>query len=477
MIRSRSVLCSKVFAGSSLIFAMIGISACTSTPGVQGLAVSSPSYAATAVAYSEPTMAPSRAMGAPQGEFMPVGDRVMAPSGFLDLCQRSPVDCAHSSAYSADRIRALAHAANVERYRVAFASLRRNAQVGADANMQSASVAPPADNAPATTTDSAHYLTWSGQSDQGTGPVSYVQPLQRNTVPRSAPGLLSLPGLVAPAANGYVSDFLDLSVNPNGWTELGAATPAPVLAGDVQPGAIAGDYINGARLSWNNKAESTSYAAVVPVSAESTRAPSIQYDIPSEPYDWAHVRVPPAQTETRPQPAVTDRGPSQDPADAGHEMSDYMRIDMDARVTNIVRSVNDEVNRIMRGASDQEIYHVADYWNAPPLVRGVRGDCEDFALEKRRLLIENGIPAAAISIAIVRTRRGEDHAVLIVSTWQGDYVLDNLQYDVRPWQKDDYTWISRQGPADDLSWVSLAPANTQGRSPWQARTLRVAYAQ
>ena len=488
MTRSRSVLCSKIFAGSSLILAMVGVSACTSTPGTQSLAVSSPTYAPVPVAYNatvrasemQPMRGVDTASDAPRGDIMPIGGVIPAPMGFLDLCQRSPSDCAHSSNFNPDRIRLLARAATSERYRLAFAALHQNAQNDPDSGMQSASVNPPANNdAPAATADGAHYLNWPTQSS---GPVSYVQPLQRPAAPQGVPGLLSLPGLVAPAANGYVSDFLDLSVNPSGWTQLGVAAPAPAaaapaLADDVQPGAIADGDTPGSMLRWSNKADSTAYAAVVPVSAESTHAPSIQYDIPTEPYDWAHVRVPaaPAAQPTEPQQAAV----ASDRTLAGLDGSapDYLRIDMNGRTAALVRQANDDVNRIMRGATDEQIYHVADYWNAPPLERGVRGDCEDFALEKRRLLIENGIPAAALSIAIVKTRNGEDHAVLIVSALQGDYVLDNLQFDVRQWRKTDYTWVSRQGPGDDLAWVSLAPANSRAHSPWQTRTMRVAYAQ
>lgn len=496
MTRSRSVLCSKIFAGSSLILAMIGVSACTSTPGAQSLAVSSLPYTPVPVAYNTPTreaeVEPARTAETGQGDLMPIGGVVPAPMGFLDLCQRSPSDCSHSSDFDPIRIRTLARAATAERYRLAFASLHQNAQVDPNSGVQSAAVSPPADgNAPAATDDGARYLNWPVQT---TGPVSYVQPLPHPFAPASIPGRLSLPGLVAPAANGYVSDFLDLSVSPGGWTQLGAAAPAPLsspvvtaplLAGDVQPGAIADGSDSGAMLNWNNKSGGATYLAVVPVSAIDTHAPSIQYDMPTEPYDWAHVHVPAGPAAPLPQlqariktvPDQAEVASDRALAGIGNRPSSYVRIDMNGRNAEIVRSVNDEVNRIMRGATDEEVYHVADYWNAPALVRGVRGDCEDFALEKRRLLIENGIPAAALSIAIVQTRRGEDHAVLIVSAAQGDFVLDNLQYDVRQWRKADYTWISRQGPGDDLAWVSLAPANTRARSPWQAHTLRVAYAQ
>ncbi len=450
-----------------------------------------PSYMAVRTAYNavatDATVAPTRMADSGQADFMPVGGATPAPAGFLDLCQRSPVDCQHSDTYNPDKIRALARTATIEHYRLAFAALHQNTQGDATADIQSASVSQPVGgNAPAATNDGAHYLSWPGQDAparaQSIAPLGYVQPLQLD----AAPGLHTLPGLVAPAANGYVSDFLDLSVSPGGWTQLGVAAPAPVstpvLTGDVQPGAISPESDSTPTLSWNNKNDDQ--ARVIAVSAESTRAPSIQYDIPNEPYDWAHVHVPaPAQPATDPsvQASVQASGEAsvraENARDGDGQRSDYLRIEMNARNANIIRQANDEVNRIMRGATDWEVYHVADYWNAPPLVRGVRGDCEDFALEKRRLLIENGIPSAALSIAVVKTRLGEDHAVLIVSTTQGDFVLDNLQYDVRSWRKAGYTWISRQGPGDDLGWVSLAPANGRNRSNWQAAPIRVAYSQ
>lgn len=476
MTRSRSVLCSKIFAGSSLIIAMIGVSACTSTPGVQSLAVSPPTYTPLRVAYNDTAHTTAATDAAPDiasetartgedrnhADLMPIGGPTPAPLGFLDLCQRSPADCQHAATFEPEKIRTLARAATAERYRLAFAAIRQKAQGDGDADMQSASVSPlPGDNAPAATTGAVQYPA----RDAGV-PLGYAQPLRQ-------PGLRPL---AAPATGGYVSDFLDLSIDSGAWTQLGAAAPAH-LAGDVQPGAVSGDGAPSTLLNWSHKSEATDYAAVVPVSAEAVRAPSIQYDIPDEPYDWAHVRLPaPAAPDER-QPMQAEVTAQADTLQADAVPADYQRITMDPNTARLLRAVNDQVNSIMRGATDEDVYHVADYWNAPPLVRGVRGDCEDFALEKRRLLIENGIPAAAISIAIVRTRLGEDHAVLIVSSWQGDYVLDNLQHDVRPWRKAGYTWVSRQGPGDDLGWVSLVPANGRARSPWQARTMRVAYAQ
>ncbi len=139
--------------------------------------------------------------------------------------------------------------------------------------------------------------------------------------------------------------------------------------------------------------------------------------------------------------------------------SAYTRIDLDMPTLAMVVALNDKVNHGISPATDQEVYHVADYWVAPGMGPGVRGDCEDYALEKRRLLIASGIPADALSIAIVRTPAGEVHAVLVLSAKQGDYILDNLHGEVKTWQVTGYAWISRQAPGDDLGWVSLAPAN------------------
>jgi predicted transglutaminase-like cysteine proteinase len=84
----------------------------------------------------------------------------------------------------------------------------------------------------------------------------------------------------------------------------------------------------------------------------------------------------------------------------------------------LLRRVNDAVNNSIRYRSER-----AERWN----VGGNAGDCEDFALTKRSRLIRAGIPAGALRLATARTSRGELHAVLIVKTDKGDYVLDNIR--------------------------------------------------
>jgi hypothetical protein len=81
-------------------------------------------------------------------------------------------------------------------------------------------------------------------------------------------------------------------------------------------------------------------------------------------------------------------------------------------------------------------------------------DCVGYVLAKRNALIRAGLPAQALSPAVVRTRGGVVHAVLIVTTSEGDQVLDNLSSYVDPWRRVDYEWIKRQVPTvDGLRWA------------------------
>ena len=118
----------------------------------------------------------------------------------------------------------------------------------------------------------------------------------------------------------------------------------------------------------------------------------------------------------------------------------------------ILRGVNSQINRAVRRSSDQDAFGQADVWQAATGPRPT-GDCEDFVLAKRRALIEAGVNPATLSIALVRTRRGEAHAVLLAATDDGEYVLDNLSPWVVRWDAAPYEWLERQAPGSNLTWV------------------------
>jgi len=120
-----------------------------------------------------------------------------------------------------------------------------------------------------------------------------------------------------------------------------------------------------------------------------------------------------------------------------------------------LQEVNQAVNLAIKPMDDERHYGRAEYWNIPT---DGYGDCEDYALTKRRDLIAAGFPAKALRIAVVLTWRNESHAILTVVTDHGDYVLDNLTSSIRSWDDADYQWIERQDPNKAWGWVSLDPS-------------------
>lgn len=109
-----------------------------------------------------------------------------------------------------------------------------------------------------------------------------------------------------------------------------------------------------------------------------------------------------------------------------------------------LKRVNASVNNAIRPRHDG----AADVWNASATNAG---DCEDYVLAKRRALIRAGIPASALRIAYVKTRRGAGHAILVVKTSRGDFVLDNLNRSVRPLSQAGYRIVSMSG-ANPMHW-------------------------
>jgi predicted transglutaminase-like cysteine proteinase len=113
--------------------------------------------------------------------------------------------------------------------------------------------------------------------------------------------------------------------------------------------------------------------------------------------------------------------------------------------------INNLINAAIVPVTDEDYYQVAEYWTYPDGY----GDCEDFALAKRKALIEAGWPASTLMIAVVRESSGSGHAVLMVRTDRGDLVLDNQNGRVLVWNETPYQYLKRQSQADSGKWVDL----------------------
>ncbi|HMK67249.1 MAG TPA: transglutaminase-like cysteine peptidase, partial [Stellaceae bacterium] len=83
------------------------------------------------------------------------------------------------------------------------------------------------------------------------------------------------------------------------------------------------------------------------------------------------------------------------------------------------------------------------------------GDCNTYALEKRRELIARGWPKTALLLASAVTETGEGHLVLIARTSRGDLVLDNRLSPVVDWTRLPYRWVSRQNEQRLTIWVGI----------------------
>lgn len=118
-----------------------------------------------------------------------------------------------------------------------------------------------------------------------------------------------------------------------------------------------------------------------------------------------------------------------------------------------LEKVNKWVNENIKPTCDLDHYGVLEKWAIPT---DGKGDCEDFALLKRRMLMQAGWPHEALLITLVDTEHGVSwHAVLMIKTDKGDFILSNEFPDVRLWWKLPYRYYKRQSQRDPNIWVLL----------------------
>lgn len=122
-----------------------------------------------------------------------------------------------------------------------------------------------------------------------------------------------------------------------------------------------------------------------------------------------------------------------------------------AKTMQLIATVDAQVNAAIQPETDLEIYGKDEVWAYPKTA----GDCEDYVLLKRKILMNKGISPANLLITVVRKRDGEGHAVLTVRTQHGDYILDNLTDDVLAWEDTDYRYLKRQSSEHTGRWVDI----------------------
>lgn len=114
--------------------------------------------------------------------------------------------------------------------------------------------------------------------------------------------------------------------------------------------------------------------------------------------------------------------------------------------------LNASVNGAITFMSDPDNLGVEELWSFPA---DCRGDCEDYALEKRRRLTEMGLPSAALTMAVVfHEVEFFPHAVLLAETTRGTWVLDSFHDELLCWDALPYRYARRERP--DGQWTRFA---------------------
>lgn len=128
------------------------------------------------------------------------------------------------------------------------------------------------------------------------------------------------------------------------------------------------------------------------------------------------------------------------------------RVTIDAQMLDVIKGVNSRVNSRVAPVSDLDQYGTVERW-ALPTARG--GDCEDYALLKKKELIAAGVAPEQLLIATVLDRNRQSHAVLIVRTSKQDLVLDNTTGRILAWQQTGYSYLRLQNPAQPSAWLAV----------------------
>jgi predicted transglutaminase-like cysteine proteinase len=141
----------------------------------------------------------------------------------------------------------------------------------------------------------------------------------------------------------------------------------------------------------------------------------------------------------------------QTPDECAVDASEPALVALDQTIWKLLVDVNERVNAKILPVTDQDHWGVADRWDYPD--DGI-GDCEDIQILKRRVLVEAGLPRRALRMTVVIDELGAGHAVLMVRTDRGDYILDNKRSAVLSWQETGYRYVKREG-SESTAWVWL----------------------
>jgi len=135
----------------------------------------------------------------------------------------------------------------------------------------------------------------------------------------------------------------------------------------------------------------------------------------------------------------------------------------DERLAKILRQTQSEGNTNITWKSDKQVFGKIEYWDFPCKSNGkLYDDCDGFAIWKMRRLIELGLPSTPLLFTLAFDETKSFHAVLVVVTDAGDFVLDNRQTTIMTVEemiKLGYNFTHRVARGDAFAgqWVEFKP--------------------
>lgn len=145
-----------------------------------------------------------------------------------------------------------------------------------------------------------------------------------------------------------------------------------------------------------------------------------------------------------------------EPEECRQKTARQQPVELTRQLWAAIIEINNRVNSAVTPRTDMEMWGKEEVWSYPTNI----GDCEDYAIEKRRQLMAVGVPAGNLLITVARQPNGDGHAVLTVRTSRGEFILDNLEPRVMAWSDTPYTYLKRQSDRNSGAWIAVDDSRT-----------------
>ncbi len=141
-------------------------------------------------------------------------------------------------------------------------------------------------------------------------------------------------------------------------------------------------------------------------------------------------------------------------AECAVDVSEPEKVELTPKLWRTVTAMNNRVNKEIEPITDMDHWGVIERWD---MAEDGKGDCEEYVNIKRKRLVDAGIPRRTLRVVVVIDEENAGHAVLMLRTDKGDFILDNKRNAVLAWHQTGYVYVKRESQ-DRIGWVALGGA-------------------